>query len=130
MEDILNRIVTAVSLYLPNILLALGILILGWIVALVLRSLTRNLLGRTNIDDRLARSMGYDQTASDEQIPIENWISSAVFWLVMLVTLLAFFQALDIPAVSGPLENFVNQIVAILDGKSTRLNSSHVRISY
>ncbi|NLG73457.1 MAG: mechanosensitive ion channel [Chloroflexi bacterium] len=116
MEDILNRIVTAVSLYLPNILLALGILILGWIVALVLRSLTRNLLGRTNIDDRLARSMGYDQTASDEQIPIENWISSAVFWLVMLVTLLAFFQALDIPAVSGPLENFVNQIVAILPG--------------
>lgn len=116
MGDLWNQIQTAVLLYLPNVLLAVGILIVGWLVALLLSSLVRNLLERTNIDDRLARTLGNDPNAPTDKIQVEKWIGTAVFWLVILFTLVIFFQVLNIPAVSGPLNNFLDQIVLFLPG--------------
>jgi hypothetical protein len=85
MDELWQQIQTAVTLYLPNILLAIGILIVGWIVAIILARIVRGLLNRTNIDDRIAKSIGGDPNAPADQIQIERWISGlAVFWLVIL----------------------------------------------
>lgn len=116
MEEFLQQIGDAIIFYLPNVLLALGILIIGWLIAIALSSLVRRLLERTTLDDRLARTMGGDPSTRTDQIQIEKWISMAVFWLIMLITLVAFFQTLNIPAVSGPLNNFLGEIVAFLPG--------------
>lgn len=116
MEEFVQQIQTSIGLYLPNILLAIVILIVGWIVALALSALTRNLLHRTNLDDRLARTITSDPTARPEQIRVENWISTAVFWVIMLFTLVVFFQVLNVPAISGPLGIFLNQIVNFIPG--------------
>jgi hypothetical protein len=44
MEAIWNSLVDAVSIWLPRVLAALGILLIGWIIALIARVLTRVLL--------------------------------------------------------------------------------------
>jgi hypothetical protein len=116
MEEFFREIQTSIGLYLPEILLAIVVLIVGWIVALALSALTRNLLKRTNLDDRLARSITSDPAARPEHIRVENWISTAVFWVVMLFTLVVFFQVLNVPAISGPLGNFLDQIVGFIPG--------------
>jgi small-conductance mechanosensitive channel len=116
MEEFLREIQTSIGLYLPAILLAIVVLIVGWIVALALSALTRSLLKRTHLDDRLARSITSDPAARPEKIRVENWISTAVFWVVMLFTLVVFFQVLNVPAISGPLGNFLDQIVGFIPG--------------
>jgi hypothetical protein len=116
MPNLLDQIRTAIVLYLPNVLLALLILVVGWLVATALAALTRNLLHRTQLDDRIGRNLTGDTRAPAQQIQTELWISRIVFWIVMLFTLVAFFQTLNIPAVSGPLGGFLDQIVAYIPG--------------
>lgn len=115
MEGLWEQIQLAFTTYLPNLLLAIGVLIIGWILALLLSSIVRNLLKRTNIDDRLASAISGDAGGA-EKISIEKWVSTAVFWLIMIFTLIVFFQVLDVPAISGPLGNFSGQIVSYIPG--------------
>jgi hypothetical protein len=114
-DTLLAQIQTALTTYLPNVLWAILILIIGWIVALALSALVRNLLKRTSLDDRLARTMGAPGV-EPSQIHVEKWVATAVFWLVILFTLVAFFSVLNVPAISGPLGTFLNQIVTFLPG--------------
>jgi hypothetical protein len=116
MEEFFQQIQNSIGVYLPNLLLAIGILIVGWIVALALSALTRNLLRRTNIDNRIAASVSGDPNVRPEQISIERWVSGIVFWLIILFTLVVFFQVLNVPAISGPLGNFLDQIVSYIPG--------------
>ncbi|HEX2327004.1 MAG TPA: hypothetical protein VHQ00_16530, partial [Chloroflexota bacterium] len=46
-----------------NIVLAVLILIIGWIVAAILAAFTRGLLQRTGLDERLGRLLGTTATA-------------------------------------------------------------------
>jgi hypothetical protein len=116
MNEFFQELQTSIGLYLPDLLLALGILIVGWIVALAVSAVIRNLLNRTNLDDRLAASLGGDPAARPERIRVERWISTAVFWLIMLFVLVWFFQVLNVPAISGPLGNFLDQIIGYIPG--------------
>lgn len=120
MENIWEQIQLAFTTYLPNLLLAIAVLIIGWLLALIISSIVRNLLKRTNLDERLANTLTGDMTAEDvsdsDRISLEKWISTAVFWLIMIFTLIVFFQVLDIPAISGPLGDFSGQIVSYIPG--------------
>src|SRR5690554_3043627 len=91
---------------LVNILIALVVLIVGWLIALLISWLIRGLLHRTEIDDRVAGWVtGGERPA--EEIPVENWISTAIFWLLMLVVLIIFFQVLGLAVVTGTLNNIL-----------------------
>lgn len=116
MNGFFQDLLTSIRLYLPNLLLAIGILILGWIVALAISAFVRRLLDRTSLDDRLAASMSGDPNVRPERIRAEKWISMAVFWLIMLFTIVAFLRTLNLTAVSEPLGNFLNMIIAFIPG--------------
>ncbi len=96
-----------------NLALALVILLIGWFVALMLASATGSLLKRTNIDNQLANWVT-GRPGSAESPPIEKWISNAVFWVVMIFVLVAFFNQLNLTAVSQPLNTFLSQITGFL----------------
>ena len=96
-----------VGSYLPNLAAALLILILGWLAALLLSKLVRAALGKTTIDNKIA---GWVKGEGEEVPDIEPAIGKAVFWLVMIFVLIAFFQTLKLTAITGPLDSFLNQI--------------------
>ncbi|MCL1468163.1 mechanosensitive ion channel [Argonema galeatum] len=98
--------------FIPNIIGAIAILVIGWLLAVVAAAATRGLLNRTNIDNKLAAWITGRQDG--ESPPIEKWLSSAVFWIIFLFTLVAFLQALRLTAVSEPLNNLLNQVFAFL----------------
>ncbi len=99
--------------FIPNIIGAIAILVLGWLLAVIAAAATRGLLNRTNIDNKLAAWITGRQDGS-ESPPVEKWVSDAVFWIIFLFTLVAFLQALKLTAVSEPLNNLLNQVFAFL----------------
>ena len=87
---------------------AIAILILGWVVAVIVASLTRNLLKRTDLDNRLASLI---TGRSEESMPhIEQWVATVVFWVIFIIAIVAFLDALELRAVAEPLNGFLNQI--------------------
>jgi hypothetical protein len=103
--------------YLPTLLAALAILIIGWLIALIVSRVVGNLLRRTSLDDRLASFLASGGDTTDRRnYNIERWISGAVFWLIMLFVIIAFLQQLNLGAVSQPLDLFLSQIMAYLPG--------------
>jgi hypothetical protein len=103
-----------VTAYLPRLIAAIAVLIIGWLVALLVASVVRGILSKTNLDDRIARAVAGHQTTQGDALRVERWISAAVFWLIMLFAIVAFLNALQLPAVSAPLSNLLNQIFAYL----------------
>ncbi|PSF39110.1 hypothetical protein C7H19_02255 [Aphanothece hegewaldii CCALA 016] len=95
-----------------NLIGAIIILILGWIIASIVAGIVKNLLKRTDIDNRIARSVSGSRTGSEPQI--ENLIGSVVFWVLIIMTVVAFFNVLQLTTVATPLNNFLNQIFIFL----------------
>ncbi len=46
--------------------------------------------------------------------PIEKWAGTTVFWIILLFTLVGFFQFLKLDAVANPLNGLLGQITAFL----------------
>jgi hypothetical protein len=111
--DVLRTVGSDLSASLPDLLRAIVILVVGWLIALIAAAIVRGILKQTDLDNRLARSIVGGQPGA-EAPPIEKWISSAVFWLIFIFTIVAFLQALQLTAVSEPLNNFLNQIIGYL----------------
>jgi small-conductance mechanosensitive channel len=89
-----------------NLLIALVILIVGYIVARILGSLTRRLLKRLSLDNRLVEWLS--EPDNPREFNIENIIASVVFWLAMLFVLVAFFNRLNLTALASPIQSFLN----------------------
>ncbi len=86
---------------------AILILLLGWFVALVLRAGIRRGLRALSLNDRLASATG-------DGIDLERVVSTVVYYIVLVITLVAFFNALDLDRVSGSLQGLVDQVMAFL----------------
>ncbi|HET8564572.1 MAG TPA: mechanosensitive ion channel [Candidatus Binatia bacterium] len=104
MDAVLNRISESVGGYVPNLVGALAILVLGWLVARIIAAVVRGALRRTNLDNRLANWL------VGETVPVEQGISTAVFYLLMVFVLVAFFQVLGLTLPTEPLNRLLSQI--------------------
>ncbi|MGF1675405.1 MAG: mechanosensitive ion channel [Rivularia sp. (in: cyanobacteria)] len=99
-----NAFVQVVDL-LPRLLGAVLILFVGWLVAYIAKAIVQGLLNRTNIDNRIAAGL----TGSDS-IQVEKFISGLVFWTILLITIVAVLDTLQLRVASQPLNSFLNQI--------------------
>ena len=108
MESTLDQIRTVVGAYVPNLLGALAILVIGWLVAWIIATLLNAALRRTELDNRLARWIAGEESV--KHIPLETWISRGVFYLLMIFVLVAFFQALQLTLPSEPLNRLLVQL--------------------
>ncbi|OLP16881.1 hypothetical protein BST81_19030 [Leptolyngbya sp. 'hensonii'] len=97
---------------LVNLVGAIAILIVGWIIAGLVSSAVRRLLKLTNLDNRFA-SMVSGPTTNVGPV-VETWVSAIVFWILMILAIVASLNALNLTVVSQPLNNFLNQIFAFL----------------
>jgi len=84
---------------------AVLILIGGWILALLISATVRKALERTSIDNRIA-----ERTGMKRDINIEAIVGKIIFWIVMLLVLVAVFQSLQLTAVTGPLNSLLNEL--------------------
>lgn len=90
---------------LPGILGALGILVVGWIVATVIRAGVRKGLGLLQLNTRFGSTTG-------TKMDIEGGTATTLYYLVLLFVLVGFFNALNLELVSGPLRGLLDQVLA------------------
>lgn len=96
-----------------NLIWAVGILLLGLIVATLVSSVIGGLLKKTNIDNKMAAWVT-GRPDSIQSPPVEKWVATSVFWIILIFFLVAFFNRLNLTAVSQPLNTFLDQIAAFL----------------
>jgi len=89
---------------LPAIFGALGIIVVGWLVAVIARAAMRRILSLLKVDTRIEESTG-------QKVGVESGIAVGVFWLIILVTLVAVFDSLHLDRISNPFAQMVAQII-------------------
>ncbi|MCC5635376.1 mechanosensitive ion channel [Nostoc sp. CHAB 5844] len=99
-----------VMLYTPRLLGATAILLVGILIAASIAAVTRGILNRTNIDNRIAAGV----TGRRDVPQVEKLISSLVFWSIILLTVVAVLQALGLEVASRPLNSFLDQLIGFL----------------
>lgn len=98
--------------FLPSLIGAIAVLLLGWLVATLVALAVRKLLRSTNLDDRLANwAMG---RPADSPVQVEKWVSTVVYWVIFLFAIIAALNVLNLAGVSAPLNNFLDQIFLYL----------------
>jgi len=94
-----------------QLVFAIAILVGGWVVAIFFSSMTEGLLKRTDIDNKLSNWLTGSRSSS---LPIEKWAGTTVFWIILLFTLVGFFQFLRLDAVATPLNSLLAQVASFL----------------
>lgn len=110
-------VVQEMALWGPRLLLALVLLLAGWLVARLLQSLVTRLAARLGLDQPFARM------AADGDMPAlppagvpSRVLGAAVFWVALLFTAVAVFSALRLDAVALPLQGFLARVAEWLPG--------------
>ncbi len=114
LENFVKQTGGTVGAFLPSLLGGLLTLVIGWIVASVVSSLVRNLLKRTDLDNRLGRWATGGATSGRSEMNTEKLAGDIVFWVIFLFALLGFLNALNLNNVAQPLNNVLNQIFAFV----------------
>ena len=111
-ERLITQTSSTVGAFLPSLLGAIGILFIGWIIAFVLSTVARNLLKRTDLDNRLGNMATGGSTRSN--LNTEKLGGDIVFWLVFLYALSAALSAIHLDGAAVPLTNVLTQVTAFV----------------
>lgn len=112
MQPIFADITQTVGGYLPTLIAAILILIVGWLVALLVRALIRGLLNRTTLDNRVAAWAGLDREGVD--FNLESTIAKVVYYIILVFVFIAFFQVLGLTIITSPLNNLLNELLLFI----------------
>ncbi len=111
MEQIQEFFSGPIGALIINVAAALLILIIGYIVARIIASIVRRLLGRTNLDNRLSNTLS--EPDDPTKVPVEDTVGKIVFWLIMLFVITAALERLNLSAISQPLQAFLDQLTTV-----------------
>jgi len=108
MQSMMNEIFGSLGTYIPSLLGALAILVIGWLIALVISSIVEKGLRKGGVNERVSRLTGVEEP--EKRIDLEKGIAKGLFYLIMLFVLVAFFQALRISIITEPINRLLNQV--------------------
>ncbi len=98
-----NSLQNTLGTHIPQLLGALAIFVLGWFIAVLVRAATRKSLGFIGVNHRFGK-------LTQTRVDIEGAVALALFWVVILLTLVAVFNSLNLAIVSGPFSAFTTQL--------------------
>lgn len=100
-----------------QILLALLLFLGGWIVAKFVSWLLFRLLCKTSLDDILVEKLGIKYLIQGEDSPpnsVERFLAKGVFYLLMLLVVVAVLQYAGLSQAAEPIQSFVDRIAESL----------------
>jgi len=103
MEEMVKKFL----LVIPNIAAAIAILVIGYIIARILKAVVIKSLTSTKLFAKV------EELKIPEKDSTVNIIGRLTFYLAMLLSLLAFFNVLNLPIIAGPISTLVNTVMSI-----------------
>jgi small-conductance mechanosensitive channel len=121
MPPYLQDLVSTVGSTAGKFLWALVILVIGWIIALIIRNILRGLLRRTTLDDKIAKV--FTDAGGTKPFDASYWISQIVYYILLLIVIVAALEQLGLTAVTVPLNAFLATIWGWIPGLWVRPSS-------
>jgi hypothetical protein len=106
--------VSAIVAFVPRALATLAIVLVGWMIALLLRWLTRMILVWTRFDTLADRAGVSPVLRTADLGPASALVASLVFWIVWIGFLLSGVNALGFDALEGIVRDFVQFVPRLL----------------
>ncbi|WP_084625667.1 mechanosensitive ion channel [Salinimicrobium xinjiangense] len=106
METQLENIGDRIAYFLPNLLGALLVLLIGWLIAKAIKAMVVKLLRRTSWDERIFGGDNIDDT--------NVFVGNIFYYLIMIIVLLIALEVLGISEVLAPLENMLNEFLLFI----------------
>jgi small-conductance mechanosensitive channel len=108
-------VTNALAAFIPGLIAALVILVLGWLVARLLRLVIEQVLRRAGID-RLAERGGIGEALKEVNIQtnISHLVGQLAFWIIFLFFLQSATESLGLEAASEPLRALVLYLPRLL----------------
>ncbi|MEW5803961.1 MAG: hypothetical protein AB1847_17840 [bacterium] len=110
-----NAISTKVMLFLPNLMAAIIVFLLGWFLARVTRALIVKVLGALRFDVLTERA-GINELLAKGNIQKQpkDVLATLVYWFLMLIVIIASFDVLGLPIIYDLLNKIVLYIPNII----------------
>ena len=105
-SDPFSNMVSRVLAFIPNLLAAVAVGFIGWILAGLVKAGLTNMLARTEMDEKLSNEVGVGSLSSN--------IGEIFYWLVLLLFLPIVLSILGLTGLLIPVQNMVNEAVAYL----------------
>jgi len=102
MEEMVKKFL----LVIPNIAAAVAILVIGYIIARILKAVVIKSLTSTKLFAKV------EELKIPEKDSAVDIIGRLTFYLVMLFVLLAFFNVLNLPIIAGPIGTLVSSLTS------------------
>lgn len=106
MRDQLENFADQVASFLPDLLGALLVLLIGWIIAKGIKSLIVRLLKKTHWDEKIFGRTDVGDT--------NVFLGNIVYYIIMIVVILIVLEILGVEQVLTPLENMVDEFLSFI----------------
>lgn len=100
------NMINQVLLFIPNLIGAAALAILGWVVATVARSALASALHRTTLDEKLTAEAGIQ--------PMGENIANLAYWFILLMFLPMVLQQLNLTGLLTPVNAMISKGLAFL----------------
>ena len=97
--------------FVPKLVGALIFLVGGLILAYAVAWIIKSLLKKTSLDERIGAAISGSST---NNLNLAKWLSDGVFWIIALLAIIGFLNALDLTVVSEPLSNLLDTVLQYL----------------
>ena len=100
--NMVNQVLT----FIPNLIAAIAVGVIGWVIATVVRTAINAALAKTSMDERLSAKAGVK--------PMSSTIADMVYWFILLVVLTMVLGQLELDGLFAPLTNMVDKIFSFI----------------
>jgi hypothetical protein len=107
----LQQMISKILVFLPNLFAAVIILVIGWLIAIILRKIVVGILIALGAE-KLSEKVGLSKTLGEQGL--SGLIGLVVYILILIPVLIAALQALALDAITGPVSNVLNQILGTI----------------
>jgi hypothetical protein len=109
--SVLREILTKIGLAVPNILKALLILAGAWILAIIAKFAAIKGMRKIQLGERWGKVLEEAQAPKPEGADVIDSFGNFIFYFILLLALLPFFEALQLQALVDPLKSMLTKVL-------------------
>jgi hypothetical protein len=109
----LSLVIRELAAFVPHLMGAVSILILGWLGAWIVRALVERGLNALRTDERLD-AWGVNRLVGDDpkrRMSLSHAVATLLYFVLMLVVLMAFFDALELSDYTQPINRLLDEVM-------------------
>lgn len=110
----MRQLETSLGQYLPMVLGAIAILVIGLLFALLVRGLIRSGLGRLKLNERINSQANRQAESGAGKLDVVAIAASIGFWFIIVITLIGVFSVLQFDGLYAPFSALVAEVMLYL----------------